>query len=392
MNALLTKSLLDRNISTVVNFPQKLMTGTEEKYVDWVKTYSLRHGSTPSLERFRKQFPLFIPEEASDPLSDIFDQELAIRKSRYTIQFLAEHRDEIVSGIDPTERIRDLYESLTLCAEGVINYNNYDRLQYLEDVNSRKLKFNIQAVDDATGGFSGGELIYLIGRPASNKTTFATWLASRWWLDGLRIMFISNESPAIDIIGKMDAFLGGWNPIKQRTGMWSEKERRRVRAVAAFASSSEAQIIFPEDPVREPSQLLPLINHHKPDIVIIDGVYLMRDLKVSKFSTWEGAAAISRALKQTALKTGTRIFGISQANRKAEGKDVSRATVGFTDAYLQDADVMFAVNKSGDMLNFELLKNRWGSPVAFSALMDFEAMNMTIKKSDFEPIGAAAWE
>ena len=85
------------------------------------------------------------------------------------------------------------------------------------------------------------------------------------------------------------------------------------------------------------------IEEFKPDEVYIDGIYLMTDERGGK----EHAAHknISRDLKKLANRTGIPITAVSQQNRtqdkKQRGKAADTEDMAFTDAYAQDADLIF---------------------------------------------------
>lgn len=389
MNALITSCLNAGKIQQIVNFPVSLLGDKEIKYVEWIRHYNQRYGKPPTLDRFRREFEFFIPELSEDPIGDLFDSELIRKKSEFAVQYLSENRDSINSGEDPTNVIGQLNAVLQANTKGVLHFSTFDRGEYLQ--RAQMLQFGIPQLDVATGGLGKGELTYLVGRPGSNKTTFSQWLVSNWWIEQNRILFVSNENPAIDVVAKIDAMIGGWNPLKRRNNSWSETDKRRIQTVAHLAGTSDGDIIVPEEPIRKVSSLAVYQKDYQPDVIVIDGVYLMSaETNGVRLSDHSQAAAVSRELKQLALATGTRIFGVIQANRKAEGGEVGRAMIANTDAYLQDADVLMAANKTSDgSVFFEVLKNRWGAEVAFNAIIDFDSMVVSIKRSSFEAVGGA---
>jgi hypothetical protein len=87
------------------------------------------------------------------------------------------------------------------------------------------------------------------------------------------------------------------------------------------------------------------MEKHKPDIVFIDGMYLMTDARGPKNQKDNSRVQnISRDLRSTVLSTGVPIIATIQANRKAdENEDANLAEIAFSDAIGQDATLAIRV-------------------------------------------------
>jgi hypothetical protein len=110
------------------------------------------------------------------------------------------------------------------------------------------------------------------------------------------------------------------------------------------AGSGEYNVEFIESKIRQ----------YKPDVVYIDGVYM---LKSQGKSDWEKQTEISRAIKQVALNLNVPIVGTMQANRGgATSSKLGTQHVAYSDAYAQDCDYLIALNRVYDKLN-ECFKN-----------------------------------
>jgi hypothetical protein len=85
----------------------------------------------------------------------------------------------------------------------------------------------------------------------------------------------------------------------------------------------------------------------KPDLAIIDGLYLMKDDRSGKKDVdWKAMASISRDTKAAARDFGIPVIGVTQANRgsqKSMGEDLTETA--YSDAFGQDADLVMKVNK-----------------------------------------------
>lgn len=358
MNILITQSLKKSDVTRLYQFPPVLMESYEVKWVDWIRNYSMKHAQPPTLKRFEKQFETFVPADDDNPLSDTYELTLAKKRNIWTRRFILAHQDEINDGEDPLPLITELYQTIHLGDADVLKYSEYDRTKYLS--HRTAFPYGIKEVDKQTGGASAGDLIYLFGRLGTGKTTFALWMIKKWLQAGHRILVISNENRAEDIIAKMDAFIGGWNPIKRRLLEWTEEDKAKIRTVSHIAASLPGEVIVPTIPISDVESVQALMHTHRPDIVMIDGIYLLSENKGDS-AAWEKITDVSRNLKRLADNYGVPIIGIHQANRSAIGKRVGIENIAYSDALGQDADLVLGLNEDegGDLI-IECLKNRWG--------------------------------
>jgi replicative DNA helicase len=243
------------------------------------------------------------------------------------------------------------------------------------------MPFGIETIDDATGGLSEGDLAYIVGRPADGKTTLLLHLIAKWFCDGKNILLISNEIPWLDMLYKVDCILVGASVGEKRSGNFTQDTKDKMAALKYMQSIMDNKITIPDRPVRKPAELLSLITQHKPDIVCIDGAYMMSMTGASTVD-WEDLAAVSRELKQIVNTENIPIVGVLQANRTAEGsKTVSGASIAGADAWFQDADIILSVRQDektafGANVVLSTTKNRHGIQVMTKINYNFHDMTL----------------
>lgn len=376
MNGLITKSLEDGNIVHLLSFPTELMTPGERQVVEWIRLYAAKHGALPTLHRLGEQFETFMPIPMVDPLGDVYEKELAKKRNLFTRESLLSIQDKLRAGEDPLPHIEKIFNTIRGGGGDVVLYSRYDRSEYTRRITA--YPYGIQALDKHTGGAAKGDLIYTIGRLGTGKTSFVLWLVKRWLLAGHRILLASNENRPVDVIGKIDSFIGGWNPLKKRTYDWTDDDLERIRTVSHIAATLDGELIIPSKPVANVSVLESLIYQYSPDIVVVDGVYLMGGGGRGE-AMWERVTGISRELKQLAMTAQLPIIGVHQASRAAIGKRVDVENASYSDAIGQDADLVLGMNQEDDGSSYvEAVKNRWGSEFGFYMKLFFEDMSVRI--------------
>lgn len=357
MNTLITASLNGGNVSLLFGFPKELLSPREVKILTWVETYTARFGSPPSVDRLVEEFDTFVPVASEDPLGDIYERTLIKMRNHYARKYLISVQDRLKAGEDPLPIIDELHQKIRGGAGDVSKYSSFDRSVYHRRPTS--FPYGISQLDRYTGGISTGDLVYLIGRLGTGKTTVALWMVGKWLQEEKRVLMISNENRADDVIAKVDSYIGGFNPIKKRTMDWSEDDMNRIQTVSFIARHLKGDMYVPNQPVKDVKEVQNYIYTYRPDVVVVDGIYLMAG--ASGDSHWEKITNISRNLKQLAEGEGVPILGIHQANRSAIGKKIEIEHIAYADALAQDADLVLGVNPEEDGSIFvEAIKNRWG--------------------------------
>lgn len=379
MNEIITASLVEGNVTLLFQFPRQLVSSYEKKMIEWVVDFSAKYGQPPTVERLESEFEHFVPLVTRAPLGDVYDRTLARKRNIYTREYILGIQEELKKGADPLLFIGNLYNTICAGSSDVVRYSTYDRSSYYRKPTSTP--YGIAQLDRYTGGISQGDLVYTVGRLGTGKTTFSLWLVNKWIQDGKKVLMVSNENRADDVIVKIDSFIGGFNPIRKRTKEWSEDDLHRLRTVSFIASHMEGEMLIPSHPVKDTKELYSLVYTYKPDIVVIDGIYLMQG--VGGDSHWEKLTQVSRSLKQLAEGEGVPIFGIHQANRNAIGRRMEIEHVAYADALAQDADLVLGINPEDDgSLFVECLKSRWGkSGWGMFLRIYFESMTVKVMEA-----------
>lgn len=376
MNELFTQSLQAEDVHLLFNFPRPLMSEHEQKYLDWITDYTVRYGKPPQLARFCDEFDTFVPVTSRDPLGDIYDQTLVRKRNQYAREFLVSIQSSLKGGDDPLPYIEKLHQTIRGGQGDVTRYTRFDRSSYYRKPSS--FPYEIPQIDRYTGGISSGDLIYLIGRLGTGKTTFALYIMTKSLQRGRKVLMVSNENRAEDVVAKVDAYMGGFNPLHKRTMQWSQDDLHRLNTVSHIATSMDGEMYIPNHPVQDIKEIRSLIYTYRPDIVLVDGIYLMQGQGGD--SHWEKITNISRNLKQLAEGEGVPILGVHQANRNAIGKRIEVEHIAYADALAQDADLVLAINPEEDgRLFVEAIKNRWGSDHwGFFMKVHFDTMSVRI--------------
>jgi hypothetical protein len=380
VNTLITKSLGLQDTSYLLPFKPVLMNVVEQKWVAWIHDYIVRYGAPPTLERFSKEFATnFEPVPSADPLRDIFDQTLLAKRNVHVRAEISKNAVGLRDGADPSGIIQKLYEDISGVDTACIDTSTLDKSAYFRIPDS--MLTNIGGLDELIGGIVRGDLVWIAGRPGDGKTTLLLMMIAKWFWEGKKILLISNEIPYLDMLFKLDAIWANLRISEKRLGQWGPESKEKLRFLQYVQRIAPGKVVVPTGPIRKPDSLRGLIEEHKPDIVCIDGAYMM-SVSGKATSEWAELATVSRELKQMANSLEVPIVGVLQANRDSEFRQTT--TVGAlagTDAYGQDADTVILLRSSaivgGDKeVHLHVSKNRNGVVGTIVIRYDFTRMAM----------------
>lgn len=378
MNEIISKSLETGVIHLLLGFPPQLMSKTENRIVEWISSYTTRYGTPPSLSRLTGEFDTFVTTSSPDPILDIYERTLIRKRNIHTREYIVGIQDKLKAGEDPLPYMETLLTNISGGNGDITRYSTFDRSSYLR--HPKTVPYGIEQIDAKTGGIAQGDLIYCIGRLGTGKTTMSLWVLTKWLMQGKKILMASNENRADDVVAKIDSYLGGFNPLNKRTMKWTEDDINRLSTVSYMAKKMEGEVFISNRPVSDVKEVRSLIYSYRPDIVMIDGIYLMKG--ASGDSHWEKITNISRELKQVAQGEGCPIWGIHQASRNAVGKRIEVEHVAYADALAQDCDTLWALNPEEDGSIFvEAIKSRW-SDGRWGFFVQFFWDTMTCKVMD----------
>jgi len=223
-----------------------------------------------------------------------------------------------------------------------------------------------------------GEYMIVAGRPGSGKTAFLLSLINYITIrQRIPTLFVSLETPAGLIIGRLFAIMGQRDLREVREGNVRKEERELLdKAPLALVTRTDCT----------PSSLAKIIRRHpngiNPSLVIVDYIQLMHSGGRSN-SRYEEVSKISRALKLLAMQEDVALICASQLSRYSERveRDPELSDLRDSSALESDADyVLLLYPHSEDekdgfrerrIMNLKVAKNRNG-PIG-SMLMEFRA-------------------
>ena len=190
------------------------------------------------------------------------------------------------------------------------------------------------SLDKMTMGLTTGDLTSICGRPGSGKSwsvfNMAVWC---WKNQKKRPLVVSMEMERLPVLQRMACIASGVSITALKTGSLSTAAKQTfLDALYAFEDYERPLWVVDGNLTATVDDLYGLALQRKPDIIIIDGAYLLRTPK--EMDSFKRVAATAEAVKcrlcPIAPVVATWQFNRG-ASKKKEGEPITLADIAYSD-------------------------------------------------------------
>jgi replicative DNA helicase len=217
-------------------------------------------------------------------------------------------------------------------------------------------------LNEATQGMHPGEFILIYGRPKSMKTWVAIYIVTllNMYCNARVLVYSLEMKPKIilrrvaavrSVINYKTLLAGKLQPHDHDRFFMNLAELKNEAKTMNGSARHAAFLVTGGGGNNGINFLHSKIREFRPDIVLIDGLYLMNDDRQNKKTVdWKAIAHISQDTKVTAREFNLPILATGQANRGAskDAKDANVSEIAYSDALGQDTDFSMRVGRRKD--------------------------------------------
>jgi replicative DNA helicase len=328
-------------------------------------------GSVPSIHLVQQIFPGFQYAPSYDDLQTLCEQ-VRVAKMRVEITDIAEKIMQLAdynpraalelvksSAADLSTK-HEVNDDLLLADSFDILKNEYELVASGRGVTGWPWPWD--PINEATQGIHNGEFYVIYGRPKNMKTWVALYIATILNMyANARVLIMSNEMPPRRIIRRIAAIrtcvnyksllAGKLQPIDRDRFYLDLETLKNDLRTSNGAGPKYPGLLVTSGKGGGISLLHSKIREFKPNFVLVDGMYLMKDDRQNKRTIdWKAVAHISQDLKITAGEFDVPILATAQANRKADknARNADLEEIAYSDAIAQDTDFSIRVQKRID--------------------------------------------
>lgn len=332
----------------------RYFTGKNRKAMKFIQDFMLKYGKVPSKAEFKRKNPGYILAEAEES-AEYYCDEVRNKKRHNTIVESMEKASEMIHVLE-TEGAYKLLQSMINEIE--MNMTKSDRVEVNKNTNQRLelykersksggitgIPTGIDRLDIITTGFNKEELIILIAFTGMGKTWFEAICAVAMAKMGYRVLFFTTEMSSNAIMKRIDAVWCNLNYTRFNQGKLTSQEYKRFETYLADLEGDEESNLIVEQINIGVSEISAKIDQHKPDMVFVDGAYLLEDESEGE-DDWRAQVRIFRGLKRIARAKKVPVFASTQS--KTEKANLS--SIAFASHIRADADIILGLQQDEEM-------------------------------------------
>ncbi len=404
---LLSKLIEEQDYKNIndFNITPELFVGDNKKVFRFIQEHYMSHNEIPSERIILRNFPHYSFEKTKNAEGEtIIGTKEALsywveetrNKTRHnSIVAMLEDIKELLTGGDSVEALDLMYSrslAITMATEADQPLiTNRDAALSLERYKERSEKglvgiaTGFACLDESIRGWADSTLNIIIAKTGSGKTWMEIICAVHAVLQGKKVLFGTTELPKEQVQDRFHALMTavlyeGLNYTDYMRGQLTSKQKKLFQDyIENEADAFEPLIIFDAVDV---TNVAANIDKYRPDLVLIDGVYLMDDVNRAE-QDWLRISNITRDLKKIAKLKKIPIVGNNQADMTTTSKKgPGLENMSYSKAVGTHADIVVSIfqdeqQKEDKEAVINVLKNREGPPVRFAINFDFTCMNFS---------------
>lgn len=371
-----------------------------------IATHFRDYGEVPTEKMLRYDWPDYALVEPDASLKVYIDRIADRRRNNLLGETLAEAASELENGdsalaADVLARgLTRVYSEVSTLRDIDLTTSWLERLEKYEwyAANRGKLlgiPMGVRTIDEALAGFQPEQLITFAGKQKSGKSYMLMHSALTAHRNGSTVLFISFEMSNDEQAARHDALISQVDHSALIRGESSEKMRNKVQKALKRRKNMQP-FVLSSDPSggNTISSVAAKIEQYKPDIVFVDGVYLMADEENGRDERQQ-LTNITRGFKRLAQRTRLPIIITTQALEwKIGRRGLQTSSLGYTSSFGQDSDALIgfeSIDEDNDpgLKRVKILDARNAPRVSTLVRWDFEEGTMQELEDDDQQ---AAWD
>jgi replicative DNA helicase len=365
---LISKIIADRNIGLALESSVNenwFADAADKKIFRFLHAHYTSYQECPSFDVVVENFPTYQLLDVQDNIHYLLDKLVETRRKAAIIYTIGEALDSIEKNQDHEGALTAIERGLIKLEESGLNRSN--DLEITEAAKRAKEEYEFRkanpgllgmptgfpTMDEATSGLQGGQLIVIVAPPKTGKSTLALQIALNAHLIGKVPMFMSFEMSNAEQKSRYYAMRSRISHRRLMTGTLNpDEETRYFKIVESIERMNERFWFVDSSGGQTVGAVASKVQSKNPDIVFIDGTYLMIDEQSGESNTPQAITNITRSLKRLAQKINKPIVISTQAlTWKMKKGQVTADSIGYSSSFHQDADVIFGLQREDELVD-----------------------------------------
>jgi len=359
---LISKVIRDRNIQTVLECgitDEWFFNDLNKQVWRFVSKHYEKYGEVPTAVTFKDNFPTYTLLAVEDTIEYLIDQLIEYRKRQKTIDVLLEAQQSVANQDHNTalqkmaQAAQELLnDTARESSDENLSSSPMDRYAEYTAIKTRPngllgTSTGFKTIDGITSGLQKQQLWTVAAPPKTGKSVLVMQMAIKAQDEGHRIMFQSFEMTAREMKTRYDAMRSHISHKRLIEGALKSDEDKRY---LDHLKENRTDFWMPDNIAsRTVTGLCAKIEKYKPDILFVDGMYLMHDELTGEMETERSLRSLTRQMKHVAQRYDIPIVVSTQTLRsKMRGGKVTADSIGYTSSFLQDSDIVLILQRQDE--------------------------------------------
>ena len=339
----------------------------------WVTNYWREHSAVPSPRVLAQEYAdVQVLDAGREQFSNLIEEVLTSYKHNKLV--------ETLSMAVPLLNINNTEEALQVLAKGlqtasadVSRLRDFDLIQNWESriekyktmrdtPNAiRGIPTGFAGLDRITSGLRPQQLVTFVGEAKKGKSLITLIMSNAVHTHGKVPLYISFEMSVEEQSVRYDALVSNISHTKIMRGDLTNAELEKIRKTISMRKNMHPYLMSEDvSSLTTVSAIAGKLQQHKPDVLFIDGVYLMDDENGEPKGSPQALTNITRSLKRLAQRFDIPIIGTTQVlgwklgNRKS--RQITADYIGYTSSFAQDSDLVVGVESDPDIEDQAILR------------------------------------
>jgi replicative DNA helicase len=365
---LISKVLQDKDMQVPIRSGIKPdhFSGKWSEVWEWLLKFQREHGAVPTERVFSQEFgDISLDDAADETFTRLIEEVIDGYKQRILVDTLSTAIPAL-NDADVDKAVEALSSGLQKAAVEAARLRDVDiienwenRIARYEEMRAtpnalRGIPTGFHGLDRITHGLRPQQFIVFVGEPKRGKSLFALILANSAHIHGKRPLFISFEMSIEEQEARYDSFISKVPYMRILSGDLTDGDMKRIKKALAFRRNMQP-FVFSEDTasLTTVSALASKVQEYQPDVLVVDGVYLMDDEEGEPKGSPQALTNITRSLKRLAQRFDIPVVATTQVlswklnNKKTRA--VTADAIGYSSSFAQDADLVLGVERNPDI-------------------------------------------
>ena len=325
----------------------------------FISKHNEKYGEVPTAVTVRDNFPTYTLHAVEDNIEYLLDQLIEYRKRQKTIDALLEAQ-QAVSQQDHNTALQTMVSAAQILMNDSQrdstdeNLSDHPMQRYDEYIAIKTrpngllgLSTGFKTIDEITSGVLKQQLWTIAAPPKTGKSVLAMQMAIKAQDENQRVMFQSFEMTAREMKTRYDAMRSHISHKRLLMGALRPDEEKSYLNHLGMARDD----FWMPDTVasRTITGLCAKVEKYKPDILFVDGMYLMFDEETGETESERSLRSLTRGMKRVAQRYDIPVVVSTQTLRsKMRGGKVTADSIGYTSSFLQDSDIVLVLQRQDE--------------------------------------------